>query len=82
MPSRAESTESLIKYLELFNKLPDCAGVPVKVACALTSRSKSSIYRDISKNRIKATVFGNSRLINVGSLRKLFSDNSNQSEPI
>lgn len=53
-----------------FNSLPDIALVDIKTVVALKSRSKSSIYRDISAGRLpRPTIVGSSSRWRVEDVR-------------
>jgi len=65
--------EKLAAILATFDSLPDCAGVPIAVGCAVTGRARASIYRDVAANRVEAFKINGSTRLRVGSLRRLLS---------
>lgn len=59
--------------LELFSRLPNEAGIPIAFWTAISGRSRASTYRDIRAGLIESFTIGKSRLIRVGSARRVLS---------
>jgi hypothetical protein len=68
--------DKLLAALAAFDSLPGCAGVTIPVGCAVTGRSRASLYRDIAARRIEAFKINGSTRIRVDSLRNLLSAGS------
>lgn len=54
-----------------FDEAPDSALVDIPVACAITHRSRASIYRHFKAGDLDMVKVGNSTRIKVGDLRRL-----------
>lgn len=54
-----------------FDQAPDSALVSIPVACAVSDRSRASIYRDFAAGRLTKVKVGSSTKIRVGNLRRL-----------
>ena len=57
--------------LQHFDIAPDTMLVDITTACAISSRSRASIYRHIKAGELPLVKIGNSSRIRVGDLRKL-----------
>jgi hypothetical protein len=63
--------QAIFDVFRHFDTAPDSMLVGITVACAVTSRSRASIYRHFSAGDLTPIKVGSSTRIKVGELRRL-----------
>lgn len=62
---------AIFDVFRCFDQAPDSALVDIPVACAISHRSRASIYRHFKSGDLNPVKVGNSTRIKVGELRRL-----------
>lgn len=62
---------AIFDVFSCFDQAPDSALVNIPVACAISHRSRASIYRHFKSGDLTPVKVGNSTRIKVGELRRL-----------
>ncbi len=62
-----------LEIVEAFPWLPDTAGISIPVWGILSGRSRASTYRDMAAGTIESFTIGRSRVLRVGSCRRLLT---------
>ncbi len=62
---------AIFDVFRYFDQAPDSALVDIPVACAISHRSRASIYRHFKAGDLNPIKVGNSTRIKVGELRRL-----------
>jgi len=64
----------IFSQIDQFDQLPASSLVEIPTACAVTNRSRNSIYRHFEAGELTKIKIGSSTKIKVGELRRLIGE--------